>query len=571
MNPSDSRPEKLTLTAWLVLIIASIGFLFDTYELLMTPLVGVPGIAELLQVPANNPLVTQWMGNLLWLTALCGGVFGLLGGWLIDRFGRKTIMAASIFVYSFSPCAAAFSTSLETFIFFRCTTFIGVCVEFVAAITWLAELFPDKRQKEIALGSTQAFASVGGIVVTVISAWVLAHANTLPALPVHEPFNAHATWRYTLLSGFLPAIPLALLLPFVPESKVWREKRAAGTLKRPSFAELFSPALRRTTLVTALLSACAYGAAFGALQLTPLRIAPGLPDLAEQRKSIKPLQDEAKELNTQLIEVLPRFEQACRDVAGLRELSGERAKIRITMRAAKKTVDDPMADESKKIASAKQYAGLTNQLAQLDGKLSQQTADKPEAKKALLDREKILGQLAGNREKQTPFDTAIKTRGNTVQFYQEMGGLAGRIALALLLLVAIRKGTLLRLFQVPGLIVFPLTYLFLFKQQPEMFPWGIAAAGFLTVAQFSYFGEYLPKVFPLHLRGTGGSFATNVGGRMIGTSAAFVTTNLVAPHLAGSTFEQVATAAAIVGTAVFLIGLVGSFLLPEPAKEGTQD
>lgn len=570
MNPSGSRPEKLTVTAWLVLIIASIGFLFDTYELLMTPLAGVPGIAELLQVPPNNPLVTKWMGNLLWLSALCGGVFGLLGGWLIDRFGRKTIMAASIFLYALSPCAAAFSTSLGAFIFFRCTTFIGVCVEFVAAITWLAELFPDKRQKEIALGSTQAFASVGGVLVTLTSAWVLAHSNTLPALPVHEPFNAHGTWRYLLLTGFLPAIPLALLLPFVPESKVWRDKRAAGTLKRPSFAELFAPALRRTTLVTALLSACAYAAAFGALQLTPLRITPGLPDLVEQRKSIKPLQDEAKELNGKLLEVMPGFHKAVADVPGLQEVAAQRAKIRIAMRAAKKALDEA-PDETKKGAASAQYSGLTNQLARLDGKLNELTGDRAEAKKALLDREKILGQLAGNREKQIPFDRAIKERGNTVQFYQEMGGLVGRIVLALLLLVAIRKGALLRLFQVPGLIVFPLTYLFLFKQQPELFPWGMAAAGFLTVAQFSYFGEYLPKVFPLHLRGTGGSFATNVGGRMIGTSAAFVTTNLIAPRLPGSTFEQVATGAAIVGTAVFLIGLVASFFLPEPGKEETQD
>ena len=104
-----------------------------------------------------------------------------------------------------------------------------------------------------------------------------------------------------------------------------------------------------------------------------------------------------------------------------------------------------------------------------------------------------------------------------------------------------------------------------------MFQFGIAAAGFLTVAQFSYFGEYLPKVFPLHLRGTGGSFATNVGGRMIGTSAAFVTTNLVAPRLAGTAFEQVATGAAIMGTTVFVIGLALSFLLPEPPKEGMKD
>ena len=182
MNPPESRPAKLTLTAWLVLIIASIGFLFDTYELLMTPLAGVPAIAELLQLPPNNPVVIRWFGNMLWITALCGGVFGLVGGWLIDRFGRKTVMAASIFLYAFSPFAAAFSTSLPMFFFFRCTTFIGVCVEFVAAITWLAELFPDKRQKEIALGSTQAFASLGGLFVTGMNVWIAAHTRQLSAL-----------------------------------------------------------------------------------------------------------------------------------------------------------------------------------------------------------------------------------------------------------------------------------------------------------------------------------------------------------------------------------------------------
>src|SRR5258705_10755986 len=150
---------RLTPVQWLICAIAAIGFLFDTYELLMTPLVGVPAIAELLQVPPNNPLVTVWTGRMLWMSALCGGVFGLLGGLLIDRFRRKRIMAASIFVYSLSPVAAALSTTLAWFVFFRCTTFIGVCVEFVAAITWLAELFPEKRRKEIVLGSAHAFAS----------------------------------------------------------------------------------------------------------------------------------------------------------------------------------------------------------------------------------------------------------------------------------------------------------------------------------------------------------------------------------------------------------------------------
>src|SRR5205085_10305448 len=108
------------------------------------------------------------------------------------------------------------------------------------------------------------------------------------------------------------------------------------------------------------------------------------------------------------------------------------------------------------------------------------------------------------------------------------------------------------IFQLPGLLVIPLTYIYLFRHEPALFQWGMAAAGFLTVAQFSYFGELLPKVFPLHLRGTGGSFATNVGGRMLGTSAAYVTTHLIAPLVGGPTatiFEKVATGAGSVGAA----------------------
>ena len=164
-----SKPAKLSTAHWLIIIIASIGFLFDSYELLMTPLVATPAIAELLKITPSNPIVTEWVGRLLWITALCGGVFGLLGGWLVDTLGRKTVMALSILVYSLSPFAAAYSTSLPMFIFFRCTTFIGVCVEFVAAVTWIAEVFEDKKQRETWLGITQAFASLGGVAVTLVS------------------------------------------------------------------------------------------------------------------------------------------------------------------------------------------------------------------------------------------------------------------------------------------------------------------------------------------------------------------------------------------------------------------
>src|SRR5579885_2283341 len=142
-SPAPGPSPLSTTTKSLVLAIAAIGFLFDTYELLMLPVIARPALSELLQVPANNPLIGEWLGWMLWSSAVSGGVFGLLGGFLIDRFGRKRVMVGSILLYSFSPLAAAFSTAAWMLLVFRCTTFIGICVEFVAAITWLAELFED--------------------------------------------------------------------------------------------------------------------------------------------------------------------------------------------------------------------------------------------------------------------------------------------------------------------------------------------------------------------------------------------------------------------------------------------
>jgi hypothetical protein len=555
-SSQSSAPAISLQTRIIVLVIASIGFLFDTYELLMTPLVAVPAIAELLGLPPNNPIVTDWTGRMLWISALCGGVFGLMGGWLIDRFGRKRIMALSIFLYSMSPCAAAFSTTLPTFVFFRSLTFVGVCIEFIAAITWLAELFADRRQREFALGFTQAFASLGGILVTGVSAWIVTHGNDLPALPIPDIFNTHGTWRYTLLTGFLPAVPIALLLPFAPESRVWLERRASGSLSRPSLAGLFAPALRRTTLVTAGLSACAYAAAFGALQLTPLRVIPGVPELAEQRAGLKPLQDEARAINSEILALDPKVKAGFEQVSGLRELSARRAKNRVAFRGAMVAGDKERA------------ATIGAEFKLLGEELDRICAQHPEAKATQLEREKLLKQLGDNRQKQEPLDKAVKARANSAQLWQEMGGLAGRIILAVLVVLAVARKTLLRIFLIPGLLAIPLTYFSLYHGGGAALNWGIAVCGLLVVAQFSYFGEFLPKVFPLHLRGTGGSFATNVGGRMLGTSAAFLTTNLVAPLMPGaSTFDKVALAAGIVGTAVFLLGFLLSFFLPEPPAE----
>jgi MFS family permease len=493
-SPAPGPSGLLPVTKYLVLTVAAIGFFFDTYELLMFPVIAGPALSELLKVPADDPEVRNWLGRMLWIAAVCGGVFGLLGGVLIDRLGRKRVMVGSILIYSFSPVAAAFSTDLWVLVLFRCTTFIGVCVEMVAAITWLSELFADKRARQQAIGWTLAFASVGGLFVSLVNKYAVENAASLPALPLPDGFDQHAAWRYTLLTGLVPGVLIALLLPFVPESRVWAAKKAAGTLGRPAFGELFAPGLIRTTLVSTLLSACGYAAAFGALQLTPAQIVPGLPEFAEKRAE---LGKEAKRLEK-----------------------------------VKESLEQQTDEKSKKIGS-----------------------------------ENLSSALKHNKKELGDLKKSAQGKGATVQFWQELGGLTGRILLALLV-VYVAGRLLLRLFVVPGLVVFPVTYFVFFPGQPELFVVGIFLCGLCTVAQFSYFGEYLPKAFPIHLRGTGGSFALNVGGRMLGTSAAFLTTNVVAEMMPGDTqFHKVAAAAAVVGGGAYVLALVLSFLLPEVTEE----
>ena len=446
-NVAPPRDDsRITSIQWLVCIVACIGFAFDTYELLMLPLVLRPALEQLGGLQFGSPDYTHWRDLMFYVPALCGGVFGLLGGYLTDRLGRRRVLTWSILIYAFSAFAAGFASSLPTLLVLRCATFVGVCVEFVAAVAWLAELFPDPKRRESVIGYTQAFSSLGGFIVSLAALLIANIAQSLPAI-----HGAHDNWRYILMSGLVPAIPLIIIRPFLPESPVWKEKKAAGTLKRPSFVELFRPVYRKTTVVTAVIFACSLGATFGAIWQLP-QIVPGL--------------------------------------------------------------------------------------VQVDPSLP------PPQRQAL-----VQSTIAG------------------VQTIQELGGLVGRFILAFLAVRLVSRRKLLRVFQVPGLIIVPLVFLYPAVHNLTLLRYGIFFAGLFTVAQLSFWGNYLPRVYPTHLRGTGESFAANVGGRMIGTSAALLTTQIASTMPGSSPAAHLAYAAAAVAFLVYGIGFLASFYLPEPQQE----
>jgi len=55
---------------------------------------------------------------------------------------------------------------------------------------------------------------------------------------------------------------------------------------------------------------------------------------------------------------------------------------------------------------------------------------------------------------------------------------------------------------------------------------------------------------------------------MIGTFGAYLTTRIVAPYMPGATVPaRLAVACALVGTSVYIIGVIASFYLPEPKSE----
>src|SRR5688500_6519028 len=271
---------RLTPVQWLICAIAAIGFSFDIYEILVLPLIVRPALLELTGAAPGSPQFQMWVGRLFYIPAFAGGIFGLIGGYLTDRLGRRRVLTYSILVYAVGAFVSGFSTSIQMLLVLRCFVFVGVCVEFVAAVAWLAELFPEAKRREKVLGYTQAFSSLGGLLVATANGLAVTYAASLPEIAAFgiEVQNPHAPWRYTLMSGVIPAIPLILIRPFLPESPIWQEKKRAGTLKRPSIAALFAPELRRTTIVTTVMFAMSYGAAFGAIQQAP-QIVPGLPEV----------------------------------------------------------------------------------------------------------------------------------------------------------------------------------------------------------------------------------------------------------------------------------------------------
>jgi MFS family permease len=430
---------------WLILVTAGIGFAFDLYEIVIQALVTRPILMDIGGLTPGTREFNHWAGLMLFLPVTLGGLASLAGGYLTDRLGRQRVLVWSIVLYGAAAFLSGLATSLGEIIFWRCITVAGACVEFVAAIAWLTELFPDARRREFALGSAQACATFGNFLMAGAYYAAVTWGESLPAI-----HGAHSAWRYALIFGALPAIPLMLVRPFLPESPVWMAKRAAGTLRRPSFAELFAPRLRGIILLTTALVTCGQALAFGLLQHIP-RIVPTLPQVAV---------------------LTPRQQE--------------------------------------------QWVSW-------------------------------------------------------VHLHQDFGAIIGRVLLVLLVTRLVVRGPIYRWTMAAAALAVPLVMFGPVIQDADLFRYGAALLSLLLALQHSFWGNYMPRLLPVHLRGTGESFAISVGGRVLAPFAALATTQLSNLMPGATPLTRLAGSMAVVAGTAALCGFLLSWRMPEPAADLPED
>ncbi len=242
MSKSSNTAERwytgIDRYQWLVLIIASAGWVFDVYESQIFNLTRNSLLNELLE--NDEARVTLW-GDWMLAVFLAGGTTGgLLFGSLADRYGRGPIMIVTILVYSLFSGLTYFVGDIYQLVVLRFLVSVGIGGEWAVAAALVAEVFPAKAR-------SQASAIFHGS--SVLGTWLAAVA----AIAVGEQ------WRYAYVLGVLPAILVLWVRTTVKEPDQWVQTRRQS---RPmgSFSELLlNPQWNRRAILGLLLAAVGLG------------------------------------------------------------------------------------------------------------------------------------------------------------------------------------------------------------------------------------------------------------------------------------------------------------------------
>ena len=149
---SESKPwyKILSNYQWTVLIVASLGWIFDVFEGQIFVVSMREAMPSLLpeDLPANEVggLINFWNNTALGFFLFGGALGGVLFGAMSDRIGRSKTMIITILFYSLFTSLSAFAQTPWQMVGLRFLVALGVGGEWAVASAMIAEVMPNRVQ-----------------------------------------------------------------------------------------------------------------------------------------------------------------------------------------------------------------------------------------------------------------------------------------------------------------------------------------------------------------------------------------------------------------------------------------
>ncbi len=238
--PAKQRPWILDLTAGerSTLVATFGGWALDGMDVMVYSFV-IPTLIAAWHISKGQA------GLLGTAALLISAVGGWLAGLLADRFGRVRVLQITILWFAFFTFLSGFTNSFWQLLMTRGLQGLGFGGEWAVGSVLMGEAIRAQHRGK-AVGTVQGGWAVGwGIA-------AICYTVLFSVLP------AAIAWRAMFWIGILPALLVFYIRRNVPEPEVFSQTRARVG-EGSHFLEIFSPALLRTTFLTALLATGAQG------------------------------------------------------------------------------------------------------------------------------------------------------------------------------------------------------------------------------------------------------------------------------------------------------------------------
>ncbi|MEW2050893.1 MFS transporter [Streptomyces sp. NBC_00377] len=153
---------------WVVLVVLCVSLLLVAVDATVLH-VAVPAVTEDLRPGAIE---------LLWIVdtypLVCASLL-ILFGTLGDRVGRRRILLLGYALFGVASALAAFAGSAQTLIVARALLGVGGAMIMPATLSILRQVFPDRRERALAIGIWSAVAAVGAAIGPLLGGFLLEH------------------------------------------------------------------------------------------------------------------------------------------------------------------------------------------------------------------------------------------------------------------------------------------------------------------------------------------------------------------------------------------------------------